>query len=185
VYGIVKQSGGFIWVDSKLNGGSTFSIYLPHVAQQDRELLVADSSADSVGGSETILVVEDEEIVRDLACRGLRERGYTVLEATNGAMALQLLADRSAPIDLVVSDVVMPELGGRELGDALAQIEPELPVLYMSGYAGDDVVQRGLLDPEAPFQQKPFTPEGLAAKVRQMLDSRPPNPRSAVSPAAG
>ena len=127
---------------------------------------------DSEGGTETILVVEDEEVVRELACRGLREKGYTVLEARNGAKALELLADRSRPIDLVLSDVVMPELGGRDLGHELARREPDLPILYMSGYTGEDVIQRGLLDPEAPFQQKPFSPEGLARKVREMLDSR-------------
>ena len=91
----------------------------------------------------------------------------------NGAEALQLRAEQpSEVIDLVISDVVMPEMGGRELGQRLSRLEPELPVLYMSGYTGEDVVQRGLLDPDAPFQQKPFTPEGLARKVREMLDSR-------------
>ncbi len=172
VYGIVKQSGGFVWVQSELGKGSTFSVYLPHAAVEDRPLLQQDTMTDSEGGTETILVVEDEEVVRELACRGLREKGYTVLEAQNGAKALELLADRSRPIDLVLSDVVMPELGGRDLGHELARREPDLPILYMSGYTGDDVIQRGLLDPEAPFQQKPFSPEGLARKVREMLDSR-------------
>jgi len=172
VYGIVKQSGGFVWVQSELDKGSTFSVYLPHAAVEDRALLQQEMMTDSEGGTETILVVEDEEVVRELACRGLREKGYSVLEAQNGAKALELLADRSRPIDLVLSDVVMPELGGRDLGHELARREPDLPILYMSGYTGDDVVQRGLLDPEAPFQQKPFSPEGLARKVREMLDSR-------------
>jgi hypothetical protein len=126
------------------------------------------------GGSETILVVEDEDVVRSLACRGLREQGYTVLEARHGREALDLVAAASGAIDLVISDVVMPEASGRELGARLASLQPELPILYMSGYTGDDVIQRGLLEPGMPFQQKPFTPEGLARKVREMLDTRAP-----------
>jgi CheY-like chemotaxis protein len=172
VYGIVKQSGGFVWVESEVGKGSTFSIYLPHVEVPDGETLQPDVVTDSAGGTETILVVEDEPMVRDLACRGLREKGYAVLEAPNGAEALRLLADRAIRVNLVISDVVMPAVGGRELGQELARLEPGLPVLYMSGYTGDDVIQRGLLDPDAPFQQKPFSPEGLARKVREMLDSR-------------
>jgi PAS domain S-box-containing protein len=186
VYGIVKQSGGFVWVESEVGQGSTFSIYLPRVEAPDRDMLQQDMPADSEGGTETILVVEDEPMVRDLACRGLREKGYTVLEAANGAEALEALADQSKPVDLVISDVVMPKVGGRELGLELARLEPELPVLYMSGYTGDDVIQRGLLDPDAPFQQKPFSPEALARKVREMLDLRrsPRSPRQDASPAA-
>ena len=172
VYGIVKQSGGFVWVESEVGKGSTFSIYLPHVEAPVGDVLQPDMPTDSEGGTETILVVEDEPMVRDLACRGLREKGYTVLEAPNGADALELLAGGAIRIDLVLSDVVMPTLGGRGLGQELSRLEPGLPVLYMSGYTGDDVIQRGLLDPDAPFQQKPFSPDGLARKVREMLDSR-------------
>ncbi len=128
------------------------------------------------GGSETILIVEDEEMVRNLASRGLREHGYTVIEARHGAEALRQLEFRSE-VDLVISDVVMPEMGGRELGQRLASLRPSLPVLYISGYTGEDVTQRGLLAPGAPFQQKPFAPEELARKVREMLDaSRPRAP---------
>jgi CheY-like chemotaxis protein len=109
--------------------------------------------------------------VRSLASRGLRERGYNVLEARHGAEALRCLARDSGAVDLVISDVVMPEMGGRELSQQLAAIEPALPVLFISGYTGEDVIQRGLLDPGAPFQQKPFAPEELARKVREMLDA--------------
>ncbi|HWB42836.1 MAG TPA: response regulator, partial [Gemmatimonadales bacterium] len=101
-----------------------------------------------------------------------RELGYTVLESRHGREALDLVETGRPSIDLVISDVVMPELSGRELGARLAVLQPALPVLYMSGYTGEDVVQRGLLEPGVPFQQKPFTPEGLARKVRDMLDRR-------------
>lgn len=104
-----------------------------------------------------------------------------VIEARNGSQALNYIRQHPGKVDLVISDVVMPEMGGRELGQSLARIEPDLPVLYMSGYTGEDVVQRGLLDPGAPFQQKPFTPAGLARKVRAMLDQR--HQRAGVSSA--
>jgi CheY-like chemotaxis protein len=116
--------------------------------------------------------VEDEDVVRALACRGLREQGYTVLEARHGREALDRVEEGRQVVDLVISDVVMPELSGRELGSRLRVLQPELPILYMSGYTGDDVIQRGLLEPGVPFQQKPFTPEALARKVRELLDGR-------------
>jgi PAS domain S-box-containing protein len=171
VYGIVKQSDGFIWCYSEPGKGTTFKIYLPLAGARLTATPPAELPAELRGGSETILVVEDEDVVRALACRGLREQGYTVLEAKHGREALEQV-ESNRTIDLVISDVVMPELGGRELGARLALLRPELPVLYMSGYTGDDVIQRGLLEPDVPFQQKPFTPEGLARKVREMLDGR-------------
>ena len=170
-YGIVKQSDGFIWVYSEPGLGSAFKIYLPRIGAS-RPLIAQDARPPAAGrGSETILIVEDEDMVRALASRGLREHGYTVLEARHGAEALLELESRPAGIDLVISDVVMPEMGGRELGRRLASIRPTLPVLYISGYTGEDVIQRGLLEPGAPFQQKPFAPDGLARKVREMLDA--------------
>jgi two-component system, cell cycle sensor histidine kinase and response regulator CckA len=172
VYGIVKQSDGFVWCYTEPHRGSTFKIYLPRASARSLPLAPAGAPAELRGGKETILVVEDEDVVRALACRGLREQGYTVLEARHGREALDRVAEGRHAIHLVISDVVMPELGGRELGARLAALRPELPILYMSGYTGDDVIQRGLLEPGAPFQQKPFTPEGLARKVREMLDGR-------------
>jgi nitrogen-specific signal transduction histidine kinase/CheY-like chemotaxis protein len=172
VYGIVKQSDGFVWCYTEPGHGSTFKIYLPRASVRSLPLTPAGTPAELRGGNETILVVEDEDVVRAMACRGLREQGYTVLEARHGREALDQLEEGRDAIDLVISDVVMPELGGRELGSHLAALQPELPILYMSGYTGDDVIQRGLLEPGVPFQQKPFTPEGLARKVREMLDGR-------------
>jgi two-component system, cell cycle sensor histidine kinase and response regulator CckA len=170
VYGIVKQSDGFIWVYSEPGVGSTFKIYLPRVGTGGALAAARVQGAASRGGSETVLIVEDEDMVRALASRTLREHGYTVIEARHGADALRQLAVDSTAVDLVISDVVMPEMGGRELGRRLSTLRPSLPVLYISGYTGEDVIQRGLLDAGAPFQQKPFAPEGLARKVREMLD---------------
>jgi len=171
VYGIVKQSDGFVWVYSEPGLGSTFKIYLPRVGAGGGLAVESVRAGVTRGGSETVLVVEDEDMVRSLASRTLREHGYTVLEARHGADALRQLAAPSTAVDLVISDVVMPEMGGRELGRRLATLRPSLPVLYISGYTGEDVIQRGLLDAGAPFQQKPFAPEGLARKVREMLDA--------------
>jgi PAS domain S-box-containing protein len=172
VYGIVKQSGGFIWCYSEPGLGSTFKVYLPALLAETADPPPVQRPAAPRGGSETVLVVEDEDVVRAMACRGLREHGYTVLEARNGAEALAVVQENTAAIDLVVSDVVMPVVGGRELAARLAVLDPALPVLYMSGYTGEDVVQRGLMDPGAPFAQKPFSPDGLARTVRELLDAR-------------
>jgi len=116
--------------------------------------------------------VEDETAVRRMAARALAGQGYTVLEAEDGAEALELLARTTGPVDLVLTDVVMPRLNGRELGERLAAERPELPVLFMSGYTDDDIVRRGLLHPDAPFLQKPFMPADLARRVRDVLDHR-------------
>jgi two-component system, cell cycle sensor histidine kinase and response regulator CckA len=170
VYGIVKQSDGFVWVYSEPGLGTTFKVYLPRVGSGLEGEADGERTPLAEGGSETVLIVEDEEMVRSLAGRALREHGYTVLEARSGADAIRQLQSRPSGIDLVITDVVMPEMGGRELGRRLKVLRPSLPVLFMSGYTGEDVIQRGLMDPDAPFQQKPFSPEGLARAVREMLD---------------
>ena len=170
VYGIIKQSGGFIWVYSEPGHGATFKIYLPEYA----ELPVASGEypvpREVAVGAERILLVEDEEAVRRMAARALVGRGYTVLEAANGAEALELVRQDPEPIDLVVSDVIMPVLGGRELGERLAELRPGIRLLFISGYADDDVTRRGLLVPGSPFLQKPFEPDAFARKVRQILE---------------
>jgi two-component system cell cycle sensor histidine kinase/response regulator CckA len=171
VYGIVKQSEGFVWVYSEPGQGTTFKVYLPQVSAGHLVVPDATVAAAPGRGSETILVVEDEAMVRSLASRGLRDQGYQVIEASNGSLALRMLQEARG-VDLVISDVVMPEMGGRELGRQLARLDPGLPVLYMSGYTGEDVIQRGLLDPGSLFQRKPFSPEELARKVRDILDAK-------------
>ena len=175
VYGIVKQSGGFIWAYSEPAQGTVFKVYLPEAVAPEPGDVTHKPGRDIVAehGVESVLVIEDEDVVRNLATRGLRDHGYTVIEARNGVEALDYLKRYPGSIDLVICDVVMPEMGGREFGQRLALLEPDLPTLFMSGYTGEDVVQRGLLDPGAPFQQKPFTPGTLATKVRSMLDQRP------------
>jgi two-component system cell cycle sensor histidine kinase/response regulator CckA len=179
VYGIVKQSEGFVWVYSEPGIGTTFKIYLPRVGAAHAPPRPADRAPVARGGAETILIVEDEDLVRALASRSLRERGYRVIEARQGVDALQQLEQHHLGVDLVISDVVMPEMGGRELARRLATLRPSLPVLFISGYTGEDVIQRGLMEAGAPFQQKPFTPDGLARKVREMLDAVPGAPAAA------
>jgi CheY-like chemotaxis protein len=171
VYGIVKQSGGYIWVYSVVGEGTSFKIDLPEFAGPAPELPAVAAPA-SPRGAETILIVEDEPAVRRMASRALRSQGYAILEAENGAEALEVLARVTGPVDLVLSDIVMPVLNGGELGERLAAERPGLRVLFMSGYTDDDIVRRGLLRPGSPFLQKPFMPAELARKVREVLDGR-------------
>ncbi|HET9040118.1 MAG TPA: ATP-binding protein [Gemmatimonadales bacterium] len=170
VYGIVKQSGGYIWVYSEVGQGTAFKIYLPEFTGTVAELPPAEVLV-SPRGAETILVVEDESAVRRMAARALSAQGYAVLEAENGAEALELLGRAKGPIDLVLTDVVMPMVNGRELGERLAVERPGLRILFMSGYTDDDIVRRGLLRPGSPFLQKPFMPADLSRKVREVLDT--------------
>jgi PAS domain S-box-containing protein len=172
VYGIIKQSDGFVWVYSEPGGGTTFRIYLPEHAEPPAVSPEHPVPPAATAGAERILLVEDEEAVRRMAARALTGRGYTVLEATNGAEAMELVRRDPDSIDLVVTDVIMPVVGGRELGDRLAELRPGLRLLFMSGYTDDDVVRRGLLSPGSPFLQKPFEPDALARKVREILGPR-------------
>jgi PAS domain S-box-containing protein len=170
VYGIVRQSGGFIWVYSEVGRGTTFKIYLPRVAAATPAAPSDDRGAPP-RGSETILLVEDEAQVRALACLVLEGYGYTVLAASRGDEALRLAAEYPGPIHLLLTDVVMPGMSGRELARALATAGRPVPVLYTSGYTNDAIVHHGVLDDEFMLLQKPFTPDALARAVRRALDA--------------
>jgi two-component system cell cycle sensor histidine kinase/response regulator CckA len=170
VYGIVKQSGGYIWVYSELGRGTTFKIYLPRI-EADPEPLAPKPAPVSLRGSETVLVVEDEEAVRSLIRTVLETRGYVVMAAEGGEEALRLANAHDGVIHLLVTDVVMPGMSGRDLAQHLAPLRREMKALYLSGYTDDAIVQHGVLEPGIAFLQKPFTPQGLARKVREVLDT--------------
>jgi PAS domain S-box-containing protein len=169
VYGIVKQSGGYIWVYSEVGLGTTVKVYLPLTGQSER--LADRTDAPSVaGGDETILVVEDESMVREMTRQSLEELGYRVLEAGSGEDALMVLERASPAVDLILADVVMPGLSAKALSAAVARSRSGMPILFMSGYPGEEVVRRGLINPGAPLLQKPFSFEELARNVRGLLD---------------
>jgi signal transduction histidine kinase len=184
VFGIVKQSGGHIWVYSEPGRGSAFKVYFPRVEREDAAVAAAAAAAAAAGagatpdeppagslrGSETILLVEDDEQVRAVARRALDRYGYCVLEATGVHAALELCASYEGPIHLLLTDVVMPGMSGRKVAARVVASRPSTQVLYMSGYTEDAIVHHGVLDPGIAFVAKPFTPEGLARKVRAVLD---------------
>ncbi len=171
VYGLVKQSQGAVDVRSEVGKGSEFSIFLPfHSAHGELTPQLPAVAITAPSGSESILLVEDEPAVRALIRRILQGQGYHVIEARDGLEALRQLADASVPVKLVVTDVMMPEMGGRELGERVRAQFPTMPVLYMSGYTDDAVMRQGIDLDESAFVQKPFTPAALSLKVRQLLD---------------
>jgi PAS domain S-box-containing protein len=170
VHGIVTQSGGRIDVYSEPGHGTTFKIYLPAVVGDGRLGRSHQGAVTVPRGTETVLLAEDEEAVRRLSRLALEGAGYTVLEAGHGGEAVRVARSHDGPIDLLVSDVVMPVMGGRLLAERLVAERPDLKVLFMSGYTDDAVVRHGVLEAEMAFLQKPFTPQALARKVRKVLD---------------
>ncbi len=170
VFGIVRQSGGHIWVYSEPGHGATFKIYLPRVHEAPTAARVEAAVSGSMEGTETILLVEDDAMVRKFARTSLESYGYMIVEACDAAAALRVSL-KVGLIDLLLTDVVMPGLTGRKLSEHLMPLRPEMRVLFMSGYTDNAIVHNGVLEAEMPFLQKPFTPESLARKVREVLDT--------------
>jgi CheY-like chemotaxis protein len=172
VHGIVNQSGGHIWVYSEPEQGTTFKIYLPRAEEVTTAPRPAPRPTALPRGSATILLVEDERVVRELASRILHRQGYRILEATDGQAALRIAGEHAEAIDLLLTDVVMPGgFNGRQLAEQLVSQRPGLKVLYMSGYTDDAITHYGVLGASMAYLQKPFTPDELIRKVLEVLES--------------
>jgi CheY-like chemotaxis protein len=170
VHGIVKQNNGHITVHSEPGRGSSFKLYFPQVKES---ILVEETNEGrprKYQGTETLLIVEDEAIVRELAHRILSQRGYHVIAAGNGQEALQICRNYDEPIDLMITDVVMPGMSGRDLAEQAAPIRPDMKILFISGYPNDIIAEHGILSDGISFLQKPFSPDSLTAKVQGILD---------------
>jgi nitrogen-specific signal transduction histidine kinase/ActR/RegA family two-component response regulator len=170
VYGIVKQNKGHLWVYSEEGKGTTLKVYLPKADKGVEGVEEEQSPARSFRGSETILVAEDDEMLRDMAREMLEGYGYRIITAENGREAMKIADSHDGPIHLLLTDVVMPGMDGRELADQLQKKLPEIKVLYMSGYTANAIAHHGVLEENVEFIQKPFTQEGLAGKVREVMD---------------
>jgi two-component system cell cycle sensor histidine kinase/response regulator CckA len=172
VYGIVKQSGGYVWIYSEPGHGTTLKLYFPEVSSVAAFATSEPRAAsmETKRGSETILLVEDEEAVRGLTLRILEKQGYRVFAAQHGREAMDIASREAGHIDLVLTDVVMPGMNGRGLVERLSGIRPRIKSLYMSGYTDDDIIRRGFIEPSKSFLQKPFTSDALLQTVRKVLD---------------
>jgi two-component system, cell cycle sensor histidine kinase and response regulator CckA len=173
VYGIVKQTGGYIWVYSEVSQGTVFRVYLPRTDQAVQPAEREKPEMRELRGSETILLAEDSESLREMAREYLESIGYTVLAAVSGERALQWAKEFAGPIHLLLTDVVMPEMSGPELANQLASLRPGVKIIFTSGYTDDAIARQGILDPTVAFIQKPYRPKALARKIRQVLDGGP------------
>jgi signal transduction histidine kinase len=171
VHGIVKQSGGDVYVYSELGHGTTFKVYFPRLTKTEPVTVTQEHRAITPSGSETVLLAEDDEAIRTLGARVLGALGYNVLVARTGGEALRIVAEHKGQIDLIATDVVMPEMNGSQLVEKVLEARPGIRVLFMSGYTDDEVMRRGVIDGQTAFLQKPFTPDLLAHKVREVLDA--------------
>jgi len=181
VYGIVKQSGGHIVVDSEPGRGTRFEIFLPRIEEASAGAVEAAPSVSARAGGETVVVVDDEPMVREMLCESLREFGYRVLDAGEVGEALEVCRRHDGPIHLLLTDVVLPGMSGRELAERLAPERPEMKIVFMSGYTDDAIVRRGVLAAGVAFLQKPFTLVAMARKVRETLDDARVSSRSEAS----
>jgi two-component system cell cycle sensor histidine kinase/response regulator CckA len=172
VYGVVKQSGGYIWVESKPGEGASFQIFLPRVAERATQTTATTPLAETISGSEMILLVEDSEPLRKLTKSFLESHGFRVLVAQNGEEAIQLETSHSAKVDLLLTDVVMPGMNGRILAEKLLPRQPGMRVLYISGYTDSFIGRHGVLEQGMVLLHKPFTEEVLIRKVREVLDTK-------------
>jgi CheY-like chemotaxis protein len=182
VHAMVTQAGGQVSVDTAPGRGTTITLWFPAVEEDESALDDASFAQDSSGGDELVLVVEDEDELRRLAVRELEERGYLVLAAANGVEALAVAHSLARPVDLLVTDVVMPEMNGVELAETLFDLWPSVAVLFVSGHLDEGAMDRHPLDPDADLLPKPFTPDQLGRRARQALDRAAANRRSGVVP---
>jgi two-component system, cell cycle sensor histidine kinase and response regulator CckA len=172
VYGIVRQSGGNIWVYSEPGQGTTFKVYLPQVVETPAaEPLLPLDFGSLPKGNETILLVEDDEAVRDLTAQVLRGQGYRVIEATNGDIALSIMREKDPPeVQLLLTDVIMPRMGGKELAEHIRRLRPDIKVIFASGYTEEAITRHGVIAPGSYLLQKPFSLKTLTEKVREVMD---------------
>jgi PAS domain S-box-containing protein len=187
VYGIIKQSGGYIWVDSEVGKGTTFKIYFPRVAESGEtaaKIVIPSETSIAEPGTETILLVEDEANLRYLARQFLEKQGYRVIDAADGAVAMQIAVAHEGVIHLLLTDVIMPGMNGRELAQRISEIRPNVRVLYMSGYTENVIGHNGTLDAGIRLLQKPFTLRDLKDRVREVLDTSPIPPEDLISMSA-